>query len=109
MNGNINYITENGDLEIVFNAYHKDFKDGTYDPKKGTNLDFVEITKKTIPTKAIINLVTGEVEMKQILRDEDVQSISLLNAQELDEPGKYKVILNKSKDSYISIVDFKED
>lgn len=107
LSGQLNYITEDGDIEIIFNSYQNDFKKDTYAPKRTKNLNIMKITKGTIPTKATINLYTGDLKIKPILQDEGVKSITFVNAQEIDEAGKYKLILYKGKDSFISVVDFK--
>ena len=59
------------------------------------------------PAKALIDLETGEMEIKAINFASNINSFSFLSAREMDESGVYKIMHSKGKDTYTSIVDFK--
>ncbi len=111
LNGCLDYITEEGDLEIVFNGIRKDFTTGKYSPNiNSVKPSLMFAVKGVTPVKAIIDLSSGDMRIKKAdFKDNEVYALLISDAKKLDQPGEYliKCILNDKP--HLSVIDFKED
>lgn len=104
----LDYLTNNNNLEIIFNASQRDFKDGFYAPnnfgafnKKGTSV-------RGLPVKAKINLANGDIEIKLILSEKLISDFSFGNAKEMGETGVYKMFIKNAGEYHVLHIDFKD-
>ncbi|WP_107038479.1 hypothetical protein [Brumimicrobium mesophilum] len=105
---NLDYLTDDNDLEIIFNGSERDFRDGYYSANNYGVFNKTGTNYRAIPVKAKINLANGEVEIKRILPDEYLSNFSLGDAQKMDGIGVYKLFVKNAGKYNVSVIDFKK-